>query len=77
MGCFTRFGLDVGAGKTEQPAVKCLEERRGKGSDRSQAANGSAIPLRFLVPERAGAERCERRGERDAVAAWSARWFRQ
>ena len=29
MECPERFGWDVGAGKTERPAVKYLAERRG------------------------------------------------
>jgi hypothetical protein len=36
-----RFGWDVGAGKAEQPAVKCLAERPEERSGRSQALAGS------------------------------------
>jgi len=57
-----RFGWDVGAGKAEQPGVKCLAERPEKRSGRSQAPNGSVTRLRSSKPERARAEQSERKG---------------
>lgn len=67
--------MSIGAGRAEQPAVKCLAERPEKRSGRSQASRrkGNAAAFFQAGTSTRGTERTE--GEQGTVAAWSAWWF--
>jgi hypothetical protein len=67
--------MSIGAGRAEQPAVKCLAERPEKRSGRSQASRrkGNAAAFFQAGTSTRGTERTER--EQGTVAAWSAWWF--